>query len=126
MGQGLIYYIQQTEDDRELDEQGAAAAHGVVVFLGVEGLQLLIHFGLIILVLGLDLLHFGLDDLHLYRGLLLLEAQREQQRLNDKGEQHQCQTIAAYQVVQAIHQPPEGVAENCHNKIHIDGPPFPL
>ena len=122
----LIHYIQQTEDDRELNEQGAAAAHGVVVFLGVQSLQLLIHFGLVILVLGLDLLDLGLDDLHLYGGFLLLEAQREQEQLNDEGKEHQRHAVIAYQVVQAIHQPPKGVAENCHNKIHKDGPPFPF
>ena len=126
VGEGLVHHVQQTEDDRELDEGGAAAAHGVVVFLGIKSLQLLVHFGLVIFVLGLDLLHLGLDHLHFDGGFLLLEAQREQQHLDHQREQHQRDAVIADQVIQAIHQPPEGVAAYCHNKIHVEGPPFPF
>ena len=93
------------------------AAHGVEAVLLLELHQLLLLFLGVVFVLLLDLIHQRLKNSHLCRGFLLMDAQGEQQQLEDEGgNDHGCRVVAD-EAVQDLHQRANQYGQEVH-KVH--------
>ena len=84
----------QRDQDRHLDHQRQAAAHGIDAVITVQSHYGLVHFpGVLALVLALDLLDFRLQLLHLPHGSHLFEVQRGKDELDQNSQKNNGQGV---------------------------------
>ena len=113
---GVVHNAQEAEQDQHRQQHGHAAAHGVVAVLLLELHQLLLLLLGVVLVLLLNLGDQRLEHGHLGRGLLLMDAQGEQQQLEDEGgNDHGCRVVAD-EAVQDLHQRADQYGQEIHKR----------
>ena len=116
MGQGVINNVDDTEKDRELNQQGKTAAHGVIPVSFIELHHLFLLFLLIVGVFFVDLIDLWLEDRHFGRGLLLLHRKREESRFDQNGKEDQYDAIAGDHFIEEPHDPTERDAEELRHE----------
>ena len=80
---GVVHNAEETEQHQHRQQHGQAAAHRVEAVLLLELHQLLLLLLGVVFVLLLDLIHQRLKNSHLCRGFLLMDAQGEEQQLEE-------------------------------------------
>ena len=80
---GVVHNTEEAEQHQHRQQHGHTAAHGVEAVLLLELHQLLLLLLGVVLVLLLDLGNQRLKNSHLCRGFLLMDAQGEEQQLEE-------------------------------------------
>ncbi len=104
------------DEDRELEEEGQAAAEGVDPVLLIQLHRLLLDLLLVPLVLLLDLLDLRLQGLHGLHRLDLLDAEGEQHDPEDDREDDDREAEVAREVVEPGEQPPDRVEQRLERR----------
>ena len=113
IGQGLADYGVQGDQQQHGDKAPQAAAGHAHALILVKLLDRLLILGLIAAgVLGLQLLQLGRQPGHFHGAFLALDAGRQQDHLQDNGENHQGHAIVGGQVVQPLQQIAKGHSDD--------------
>ncbi len=110
----------QAEPDRHLQEHLEATAGRIDSFAAVDGHDFFVHFRfarivhLVFFIAFLNGFNFRADALHLHGGFVAGDAQREQQHIDDQGENDDGPAPVGNVVV----QPLEGVEERVGDELH--------
>ena len=110
--------IINTEEDRQRNQHRQAAARHADALLLVELLRLLVELHLVVGVDFLELAHLLLHLRLRRHGLLLLDGEREDQNLDDDGEQNDRDAVIAHDLVQEPEQVAEKASEPIKNIKH--------
>ena len=112
--QRVIHHADNTEHDKEIQQHGHAAAHGVVAVLLLELHQLLLLLLGVVLVLLLDFIDHRCKHRHLGHGLLLFDHQRKHEQFDDHGENNHRDGEVRDHLIQHTHQRSQDHCEESH------------
>jgi hypothetical protein len=105
----FLKHLEQSDEDGHLQEDGQAAGQRVELGFGVKLLHFLLHTGLVVSVLLLNLLHQRLHFLHLIGGFDLLAHKRHQNHAEDEGDDENRHAPVPRKAVHRIDAPEDKV-----------------
>ena len=92
----------QGEEHRDLDDHRQAPPQRVDLVVAVQLHDSLVHGVAVVLVLLADLVHLRLDLLHPLHGLVALVGQREEQRLEDDGDDDDGNAVVTHIAIEEL------------------------